>query len=720
MGLSSFSSLLIRSTGPRILAVISGFSGFQSPPAALYCTGTIVLASLLCWLMFRATRWRAFSGWIGLAIAGQACSLQLIWAGPTIRLQFFYSWPALLQSYQGIFLVALLLQAVVVLWGLHNHWREVSLIWLRVIGWPATLVLLLFECFTVSTINIEIARTASFTDFAHIAFIQMTKVALGVLVGGIGAANLGLAVAALPDEAGSNLQNWWRHASGPHLPWLCAAWVLVVSGILAWFVLDRMPHVPDEVAYSVEAKYLATGHLYLPLPPDKKAFDYPFAMADGSRWYGSAPAGWPFVLAAGYIVGLPWLVNPFLGAIAILLAHRWIRLIYNQEIADGSAMLLSFSPWLLFLSASLMPHPLSLVLSLLGLLAVTHARESGSIPWAIAAGLSFGALLHVRALEAAVVAIVAGIWWLGAGWKKLRIPALLCTCIFGLLMAGLYLSYNKALTGDPFYVPINKYDDQLFYKGANRLGFGKDVGNFGWTGLDALPGHGPIDVMINTNQNIYLLNFEMFGWACGSLLTVFLLLAWRKIREDSLMFWLVFSIWAGMSLYWFSGGPDFGARYWYQMIVPLAVLTLRGAQILQAQFVQKGISQRDSPRLWIALGLASLLGVANLLPWRSLDKYYRYRGMRSDVRTLQTQLHFGQSVVFIRGSDWPDYASVAALNPPVLDPAEPETIYAQDLGVESDNRIRSYYPHRPAWIIAGPSVTGGGFQVLEGPLPPRD
>lgn len=120
------------------------------------------------------------------------------------------------------------------------------------------------------------------------------------------------------------------------------------------------------------------------------------------------------------------------------------------------------------------------------------------------------------------------------------------------------------------------------------------------------------------------------------------------------------------------------------------------------------------------LGLASLLGVANLVPWRSFDKYYHYRGMRSDVREMQSEFHFGRSVVFIRGSDWPDYASVAPLNPPGLEPAQPGTIYAQDLGVESDERIRSYYPHRPVWIVAGPSVTGAGFQVLEGPLPPKE
>ncbi len=360
------------------------------------------------------------------------------------------------------------------------------------------------------------------------------------------------------------------------------------------------------------------------------------------------------------------------------------------------------------------------MLSLLGLLGVLYARRDGSIPWACVAGLGIGALLHVRALEAVIVTVVAGFWWLGAGWKRLRIVALAATCICGLAMAALYLEYNKALTGEATYVPINKYEDQVLYKGANRLGFGRDVGNFGWRGLDALPGHGPIDVVMNTNQNAYFLNFEMFGWACGSMLFVFLLLVWGKWRENALMWALILTTWAAMSLYWFSGGPDFGARYWYQMIAPLAVLTVRGAQAAKERLAAAGVTEPNRRRVWMFVALASLLGVVNLLPWRSLDKYHDYRGMRPDIRQLEAEHDFSHSLIFVQGPDWPDYASAVAFNPPRLDGDLPGPVFAHDLGADSNARVRSHYPDRPVWIIAGPSVTGRGFEVIAGPLSSND
>jgi hypothetical protein len=687
-------------------------------PAALCWTAVVVVLSLVLWAALRATRWREAGGWIALASAGQACSLQLLWVGPQIRLQLFYGWSVLLVSYRGVFLVTLFLQAAIVLWGARKFWPEVKSRFRSVLGWQAGLVFLALQAYAAITIAPGVAQAFVGGGFVRQAALHATKIALGLLIFGVGALNLALAAAAIPSDVWEGFVARWQRANRKRLPWLCALWVVVVSSLLAWFVLDRMPHIPDEVAYIFQAKHLAAGHFHLPQPPDPDALYCPLSIADGTKWYSAMPAaGWAFVLAVGFWAGVPWLVNPLLGGLAILLSHVLVRRLYDQEIADAVVLLVAASPWLVFLSASLMPHALSLVLSLVGLLGVERARENGSIGWAAASGLSFGALLHVRVLEAVVVAPVAALWWLSAGWRKLRLPALATCFMAGLLMTGLFLSYNKALTGDAMLPPVNKFFNQTVYVGANRLGFGRDVGNFGWTGLDALPGHGPIDVVMNTNQNLYLLNFELFGWACGSLVFAFLLLAWRRLRSEGLMWGWVFAIVGGMSLYWFSGGPDFGPRYWYQMILPATVLTVRGAQALASRLEQNGISRASSQRVWAFVALASLLGVVNLIPWRNLDKYHHYRGMRPDIRKLERDYHFGQSLVLVRGPSWPDYASAFSFNPPTFDRDAPGPIYARDLGAESNERLRSYYANRPVWVVAGPTQTGKGFELVEGPLP---
>jgi Dolichyl-phosphate-mannose-protein mannosyltransferase len=693
-----------------------GLKGFQSPPRALYWTAAVVAVSLVLWIVLRTSRWKTAAGWILLALAGQACSLQLIWAGPQVRLQSLYGWGSLLGSAQGIFFLALLIQAGFVLWGARKLWPAIRSHLSRLITWPQVLILLLLEAFAASTFHPEVARSLVYGGFLRVALLESTKVVLGLAILGVGALNLVLAVGAIPSDFWEGIVSRWRASDRRRLVWWCALWVVVVSSLLAWLALDRMPHVPDELGYIFEAKYFSLGRLFLPLPPDGKSLYSAFQMVDSHKWYGAAPAGWPFVLAVGYRLGIPWLINPLLGGIAILLAHVFVRRLYNRDVADAAVLLLAASPWLLFLSASLMPHALSLALTLLGFVGVERAREKGSLSWAAVAGLSFGALLHVRALDAVLAAGVAGVWWVGVGWRRLRLSALVTACLAGVLMTALYLGYNKMFTGSPFLVPINDYMDKIYYKGSNRLGFGRDVGNVGWTGLTALPGYGPINLMMNSNQNLYLVNLEMYGWPCGSLVFVLLLFVRGKLRRDGLMWSLVITIWAGMSLYWFGGGPDYGARYWYQMILPLSVLTVLGVQAIIQRLI--GIGATDSGRVWAFVALASLLGLANLIPWRSVDKYHDYRGIRPDIRKLETKYHFGRALIFVRGPEWPDYASAFPFNPPSFGPDARGPFFARDINAETNKQLIEYYGNRPVWILAGPTETGAGFKVIAGPLSP--
>ncbi len=705
--------------GGVILRTLGGLEGFQASSASLHWTAVVVAVSAVFYLALRNTRWRTAAGWIALACAGQACSLQLLWVGSVlIRPQQFFGWSTLLRSLQGVFLLALLVQAVIVIWGIRRLLSQTSFRWSKLLSWRAALAFLLIEICGAMNMAPEIVRALAAGEGPYPLFLHATRVALGLVIFAVGGMNLVLAAAAIPSTDWETVVQRWTSAHRSKLPWACAVWVVIVSGLLTWFSLERVPHIPDEVAYLFEAKCFSTGHLYLPTPPDAHAIALPpgdFQIDEGNKWYGTEPAGWPFVLTVGIWAGVPWLINPLLGGIAVLLAHRFIRRLYNRDIADGTVLLMAASPWVLFLSASLMNHSASLVFGLLALVGVQEARGSGSIRWAAVAGLAFGVLLHIRPLEPVLLAAVAGVWWLAAGWSKLRIAAVATTCVLALAMAGLFLGYNKATTGDPFLVPVNKSLGETYYPGANRLGFGPDIGNMGWTNLDPLPGHGPADVAVQTNYNLYSTNFELFGWASGSLVFLFLLAVWR-VRGDLLMWSLVFAIWAGLSMYWFPSGPDYAARYWYQLVVPFVVLTIRGVQVLIERLRERGLSGSAAQRVWAFVALASIIGVFNLVPWRAVDKYHGFRGVTGDVRELAHQYHFGRSLVLVRGANWPDYAAAFPLNPPTYDHDTPATVYARDLGPAVTQRLREYYSDRPVWIIGGPSYTHAGFEVIAGPV----
>jgi hypothetical protein len=127
------------------------------------------------------------------------------------------------------------------------------------------------------------------------------------------------------------------------------------------------------------------------------------------------------------------------------------------------------------------------------------------------------------------------------------------------------------------------------------------------------------------------------------------------------------------ALYWFSGGPDFGPRYWYLMVVPCIALAARGALALGGPRTPK---PGDRSRALAVVGTLVVGGLIVFVPWRAADKYHGYRGMRPDLRQLADSADFGRSLVLINGRRAPDLASAAVFNPLDLDADVP--IYAWD------------------------------------------
>jgi hypothetical protein len=122
--------------------------------------------------------------------------------------------------------------------------------------------------------------------------------------------------------------------------------------------------------------------------------------------------------------------------------------------------------------------------------------------------------------------------------------------------------------------------------------------------------------------------------------------------------------------------------------------------------------------VWAFVLLASALGTLNVVPWRALDKYYHYRGVRPELRTLAEEKQFGRSLVIVCGKLWPDMGPVAWLGSLHFERESEGTIYARDWGPESRERLRRTYANRPVWVVAGGSVTGEAARILAGPIAP--
>lgn len=692
------------------------FRDFENYVTAVACLPIAIGVALIALSFTLGSRWQTSALWFSNALVYQSISLQLINAGWQLRYQHFKPINEIVgDEYFLILLIILLLQ--VVLLGIAAHHRFfVVLTWLRE-KFRAYQLFFLVVVVVMSTTTLSRDVSAYLAEWAFALLIQSFAFA-----------NIIMILSAIPQETLTGLDRIVAKLIGDRrlddriktggADWLTIAlalFVLITTSLLCIYSYDRHPHVTDEVAYLFHARIFAEGSIAIAPPPVNGAFDlYLLTVKDG-YWFPVPPPGWPAILAIGVLLGIEWLVNPMLAGVNIVLAYILIREFYPRAVARISIALLATSPWYLFLGMSYMTHMVSLSLALSASIGLAWSRRTSRSYWALLSGVSLGALSLVRPLEAVAVAGVLGCWLIGLGGKRSSASTILVFCIGTLMAGGIGLYYNFHFTGDPFSFPISEYTDAQFGKNSNAYGFGADRG-IGWE-LDPYPGHGPIDAIVNTNLNVSATNTELFGWSIGSLLFAAIGIVFGNFRPREYFLLLTIAvIYVLHFFYYFSGGPDFGARYWFLMILPLIVLSTRGILLL-SQLVDQSRPGRGVGVLAIVACLV-IISMVTFVPWRAIDKYPKFRGMRPDIRYLAEQHGFGRSLVLIQGNSDPDYSSAAVYNP--LDFGSNEPIYAWDRDVETRRELIAAFGDRKIWLVKGPSLTKKGFEVAAGPLEPSE
>jgi hypothetical protein len=655
-------------------------------------------------------RWRLFGLWIALALVGQAAALQLVRAGAGVGYQHYQNPMALPALLRTVLVAWLGVQTALVAGGLSSRWPHIR-------KWCGRS----FRPWQLLAIGILFALSS--VTFSRSILFYASELMFATFVQALGLGTIVLAVWSVPARALESrglmrlcklgLRNGDpppNHAGMDWLPILAAGWTLVVSLTLAIFAYQRHPHVPDEVAYLLQARSFAEGMLWLPPPPVPGAFSVDLLYFGADKVYSVFPPGWAGVLALGVIIGAPWVVNPVLAALNVILTYLLLTRLYDRRTARMGTVLMACSPWSLFLAMSYMAHHLTLTCALTAALGVTITRSSGRVRWAWLTGVALGIISLLRPLDALAVAGLLGVWSIGVGGSRLPIKAIAGMIAAALVVGSGNLWYNTQLTGSARVFPVMAYFDAYYGPKTNALGFGPERG-VGWSGLDPFPGHGLIDAVINADFNLFATNIELFGWCIGSLLLILLVVFSKRMdRSDRLLLASGLAIVGVHIFYWFSGGPDFGARYWFLILVPSIGLTARGVWVL-ADLIGTRFSVR---RVGLGVLALSCIALVTFVPWRAIDKYHHYRGMRPDISSLDRRVGFGRSLVLIQGKRHPDYHSAAVYNRLDWDADGP--IYAWDRSPEVRDSLIAYYPDRPVWIVAGPSRTGGPFRVLQGPV----
>ncbi len=666
-------------------------------------------------------RFKKSAFWFALALVGQAVSLQLIDAGSHCSYQHYKPLAQILKTYNFLFLIYIVVQSMLVIVGLGS-------IWMKIRAWIARTfkfwqLLGIGLVFFLSSATISQGASRYLIELLFATFIQAVNLATIVLI-----------VWHLPEDSTISLKHKFdkllmksetTESSGgvDRFAIIASVWITLLAIVLCIVAYDRHPHIPDEISYLYQAKYLSEGMIAMPIPPVPDAFKMDLMTYEKDIWFSPFQPGWPLMLALGAFFKVPWLVNPILAGLNLLLIYILVRKIYNLYTSRIVVLLLCTSPWFIFMAMNFMGHTFTLTCALGATLAVIWARETGKVKWGWIGGFILGMMSLIRPLDAAIIAVILGLFSIGIGGKRLKYSAIAGLVLGSIIIASAMLPYNKVLTKSWTKLPVMAYFDKYYWPKVNSFGFGPERGGMGWP-HDPFPGHGPLDALLNANLNIFSINIELFGWCTGSLVLIAIMLFSRKMRRNDYLMLAVLGLVIGIYTFnYFGGGPDFGARYWYIVIVPCVVLTIRGIQHLSSLLdSESSDGASNGTRVMVGVLILCILSLLNFLPWRAIDKYHHYRGMRPDIRHLAKEHNFGKSLVLIRGELMrdninQDYPSAAIYNPIDLNSESP--VYVSYGSQEISAQLLDAYTDRKIWIVNGPTITGNGYKVIDGPITAR-
>jgi len=590
----------------------------------------------------------------------------------------------------GSLFAGLLILAGITIAAARGAW--VGVVWQQLRGWRG---LVLLVCWVYAT-----ARW--FNDYELATrpdnVLRGCYLLLAVPLGGLA---LIAAAKALPDAwLLKAVERGRRLGSARTVPLWIMAFATVLCGVVCYCCLGPLPHVEDGVAYLYQAKTMLASGFYQPAPPAAMAFDARFCwifMDDLGRSYGIFPPGWPLLLAVGVKLGLPWLINPLLVGLGLLLVWTLVDLTDDRPTAALTIVLLALSPFVVVQGASFMSHPATLLWILVAMVGAAKAVRGGGWSAGLLVGLGIGMTLATRYVEGMILGLVLAGALAGATVRK-RVPVMLWLAgLLGLAPGlGMALADNQAKTGSPFLTPVERWYTVQYGAPINRPGFGPDVG-LEWDHSLA-PGHSLLEGLWNTNANLFELSRCGLGWACGSLTLALLFLVCGRLNEGDRL-WLAYSLGliAIYTAYWYHG-IAFGPRFLHPLVVPLAIGTVKGGRLVGGWLGEQG-----ARRVAAVCAMGVVTAWLAWLPLELMTTYHDLRGREAADRRILPVARAaagGQPCVVILamrkvpGGLAPDYAVPFSLNPPGFDG---DVLVARSMdgeGVSQIAALQQAYPNR--------------------------
>ena len=361
---------------------------------------------------------------------------------------------------------------------------------------------------------------------------------------------------------------------------------------VSWIALVQFhaePHIYDASAYLFSAKTFAGGHLWVPTPAAADRFPGAFMLDVMGKRFTQYPPGTGMTLAVGVLLGMPWLVEPLLGTLALLGIGLIAARLYDRRVATIAVLLGGLSPFYSYLAASYLSHAVALFFLVWGFWLLLRFAQGGAgwnLPLAVA---FFGMGQLTRDQVGLAFAVIAAAIVIALCWRPLlalftgreagadgqpaarvsspldspRLIAVVAALAVALLFAAANLAYTAALTGKATVSP------RLLFNPGDHFGFGPGVGFYGQHTLAA--------GLVNLDELLSSLAIDLFGWPFY--LTLAFIFTPFILRRAILADWLLLAggvILTGAYIGYFYHGIYLGPRYLFETLPFLLILTARG------------------------------------------------------------------------------------------------------------------------------------------------
>jgi hypothetical protein len=437
----------------------------------------------------------------------------------------------------------------------------------------------------------------------------------------------------------------------------------VVTNLISLFVFEHMAHIQDSISQLFQARIFATGRLFLDSPKFPDFFDYTHVINNG-RWYSQYPFLHSLLLVPGVVAGIPWIINPLLGALAVPVIYLLGRELYGERTGRMAGVLACITPFIFNMSAEYMNGASTMLFATLFVLFFFRTLRLGQWRDVVLGGLFLGLAANVRPYTAMAVAVGFAVYGLLRMVREPRrfVPRLLVMAGVIGAVASLVLVYNWLTNGHPL-----TFGYVVKWGPGHELGFGRS----GWGAQ-----HTPLRGLVNTGNDMNVLNRYLFEWPIPALAGIAVLLAagMRRVKDRLLLFWFL-SLSGAYFFYWFHN-ICFGPRFVYESVAALVILSVRGAEelgpLLRRTF-QFDVPDRSAfrfvGRVWVILTVVMIL--AGLGPL--FRRYHTYAGVDARVVRNVERAGLSNALVFCQHLGHGFSANSLAL--------DGDVVYAKDFGV---------------------------------------